>query len=133
LLGLMGLRLSLSAAALPMILIGGLVKLVGRGRLTGAAGALAGFGLVLFGLTTLQQGMGGLAKRLHPADLAAVLAGSGAGWFASMFGILTLVVVGLVMTALMQSSTAAIALTMSAHYAGAVGLDRAGALTMGRN
>src|SRR5215510_2067126 len=77
--------------------------------------------------------MGGLAERLHPADLPAVLAGSGAGWFASMFGILTLVVVGLVMTALMQSSTAAIALTMSAHYAGAVGLDQACALIIGQN
>ena len=133
LVALIGVRVSLTAAALPMIFIGALVKLLGRGRLSGAAGALAGFGLVLFGLTTLQQGMGGLAERLHPADLPAVLAGSGAGWFASMFGILTLVVVGLVMTALMQSSTAAIALTMSAHYAGAVGLDQACALIIGQN
>jgi phosphate:Na+ symporter len=44
-----------------------------------------------------------------------------------------LVVVGLVMTALMQSSTAAIAVTLSAHYAGAVGLDQACALIIGQN
>jgi phosphate:Na+ symporter len=47
--------------------------------------------------------------------------------------VLVLVVVGLVMTALMQSSTAAIAVTLSAHYAGAVGLDQACALIIGQN
>ena len=46
---------------------------------------------------------------------------------------LALVVVGLVMTAVMQSSTAAIAVTLSAHYAGAVGLDQACALIIGQN
>jgi phosphate:Na+ symporter len=84
-------------------------------------------------LTTLQQGMGGLAERLHPADLPAVLAGPGVGWWRGMLGVLTLVVVGLVMTALMQSSTAAIAVTLSAFYAGAVGLDQAFALVIGQN
>ncbi len=88
---------------------------------------------MLFGLTTLQQGMGGLAEQLHPADLPAVTAGAGAGWWSGMLGVLILVVVGLVMTALMQSSTAAIAVTLSAFYAGAVGLDQACALIIGQN
>jgi phosphate:Na+ symporter len=95
--------------------------------------ALAGFGLVLFGLTTLQQGMGGLAERLHPADLPAVLAAPEAAWWSGLFGVLVLVAVGLVMTALMQSSTAAVAVTLSAHYAGAIGLDQACALIIGQN
>jgi len=133
LVALIGVRVSLTAAALPMIFVGALVKLLGRGRLSASGAALAGFGLVLFGLTTLQHGMGGLAERLHPADLPAVLAGPGAGWFAGMIGVLTLVLVGLAMTAVMQSSTAAIAITMSAHYAGAVGLDQACALIIGQN
>lgn len=46
---------------------------------------------------------------------------------------LALVVVGLAMTAVMQSSTAAIAVTLSAHYAGAIGLDQACALIIGQN
>jgi phosphate:Na+ symporter len=95
--------------------------------------ALAGFGLLLFGLTTLQQGMGGLAERLHPADLPAVLAAPGAQWWSGLLGVLVLVAVGLVMTALMQSSTAAVAVTLSAHHAGAVGLDQACALIIGQN
>src|SRR5262249_37769271 len=133
LVALIGVRVSLTAAALPMTFAGALVKLLGSGRVSGAGAALAGFGLVLFGLTTLQQGMGGLAERLHPADLPTRLAGPGAGWWVGLLGVLARVVVGLVMTALMQSSTAAIALTLSAHYAGAIGLDQACALIIGQN
>jgi phosphate:Na+ symporter len=133
LVALIGVRVSLTAAALPMLFVGALIKLLGRGRVSGAGAALAGFALVLFGLTTLQQGMGGLAERLHPADLPAVLAAPGAGRWSGLLGVLALVTVGLVMTTLMQSSTAAIAVTLSAHYAGAVGLDQACALIIGQN
>src|SRR5215475_14697822 len=80
LIALIGVRVSLTAAALPMIFLGALIKLLGRGRVSAAGGAVAGFALVLFGLTTLQQGMGGLADRLHPADLPAVLGAPGIGW-----------------------------------------------------
>lgn len=133
LVALIGVRVSLTAAALPMIFVGALVKLLGSGRIAGAGAALAGFALVLFGLTTLQQGMGGLAERLNPADLPSVLAAPGAAWWSGMIGVLTLVLVGLVMTAVMQSSTASIALTLSAYFAGAVGLDQACALIIGQN
>jgi phosphate:Na+ symporter len=133
LVALIGLRVSLTAAALPMIFVGALIRLLAGGRLSGAGAALAGFALVLLGLTTLQQGMGGLAERLHPADLPAVLAGPDAGWWQGMLGLLLLVIVGLVMTALMQSSTAAITVTLSAYFAGAVGLDQACALIIGQN
>jgi phosphate:Na+ symporter len=47
--------------------------------------------------------------------------------------VLALVVIGLVMTAVMQSSTAAIAVTLSANYAGAIGLDQGCALIIGQN
>jgi phosphate:Na+ symporter len=133
LVALIGVRVSLTAAALPMIFVGALIKLLATGRISGAGAALAGFGLVLFGLTTLQQGMGGLSAGLHPADLPAVLAGPDAGWWRAMLGALVLVVVGLLMTAVMQSSTAAIAVTLSAYYAGAVGLDQGCALIIGQN
>ena len=132
LIALIGVRVSLTAAALPMIFVGALIKLLGRGRVSAAGGALAGFALVLFGLTTLQQGMGGLAEQLHPADLPAIF-GPGVSWWSSLFGVLALIAVGLAMTAVMQSSTAAIAVTLSAHYAGAIGLDQACALIIGQN
>src|SRR5215467_9257201 len=132
LIALIGVRVSLTAAALPMIFVGAMIKLLGRGRVSAAGESLAGFALVLFGLTTLQQGMGGLAEQLHPADLPAVF-GPGVSWWSSVFGALALIVFGLVMTAVMQSSTAAIAVTLSAHFAGAVALDQACALIIGQN
>src|SRR5689334_9119678 len=132
LVALIGVRVSLTAAALPMIFVGALIKLLGRGRVSAAGAALAGFALVLFGLATLQQGMGGLAERMHPSDLPAVF-GPGVSWWSSLFGVLTLIVIGLAMTAVMQSSTAAIAVTLSAHFAGAIGLDQACALIIGQN
>ena len=44
LVALIGVRVSLTAAALPIIFIGALIKLLGRGRVSGAGAALAGFG-----------------------------------------------------------------------------------------
>ncbi|TCL70363.1 Na/Pi symporter [Rhizobium sp. BK251] len=133
LVALIGVRVSLSAYALPLIFIGALAKLIGSGRIAAAGGALAGFALVLYGLTTLQQGMGGLAESLHPSDLPAVLGTPGVGWGEGTMGLLTLIVAGLAMTAVMQSSTASIAVTISAFYAGAVNLEQGAALIIGQN
>jgi phosphate:Na+ symporter len=62
-----------------------------------------------------------------------VLGGPGVGWGAGSIGLVTLIVVGLAMTAVMQSSTAAIAVTLSAFYAGAVSLEQGAALIIGQN
>ena len=133
LVALLGVRISLTAAALPIVFVGALLKLVGRGRWAGAGSAIAGFALILVGLTTLQQGMGGLAEQLNPADLPSVIGEAGAPWWSGILGVLVLVLAGIVMTTVMQSSTAAIAVTLSALYAGAVGLDQAVALVIGQN
>lgn len=133
LVALIGVRVSLSTYALPMIFIGALARLIGGGRIAAAGGALAGFALVLYGLTTLQQGMGGLAETLHPSDLPAVLGTPGVGLGEGTIGLLSLIVVGLAMTAVMQSSTASIAVTISAFFAGAVNLEQGAALIIGQN
>jgi phosphate:Na+ symporter len=133
LVALIGVRVSLSSYALPMIFIGALAKLVGSGRVAAAGGSLAGFALVLYGLTTLQQGMAGVAAQLHPSDLPAVIGAPGVGILEGWLGLLSLVAVGLFMTAIMQSSTAAIAVALSAFYAGAIGLEQGCALIIGQN
>lgn len=133
LVALIGVRVSLSTYALPIIFLGALAKLLGNRRIAAVGGALAGFALVLYGLTTLQQGMGGLAESLHPSDLPAVLGTPGVGWMEGSFGLISLILVGLAMTAVMQSSTASIAVTISAFYAGAIGLEQGAALIIGQN
>jgi phosphate:Na+ symporter len=133
LVALLGVRVSLTAWALPIVFVGALLKLVGKGRWAGAGAAIAGFALILVGLTTLQEGMGGLAEQLNPADLPAVLGEAGVSWWSGILGVLALVATGIAMTTVMQSSTAAITVTLSALYAGAVGLDQALALVIGQN
>jgi len=133
LVALIGVRVSLSTYALPMIFIGALAKLMGKGRLAAAGASLAGFALVLYGLTTLQQGMGGVASQLRPEDLPAVLGMPEVGWLPGLLGLLALVAIGAIMTTVMQSSTAAIAVTLSAFYAGAIGLEQGCALIIGQN
>jgi len=128
-----GVRISLTAAALPIVFVGALMKVVGRGRLAAAGGAIAGFALILVGLSTLQEGMSGLAESLHPSDLPTITNAAGAITLSGFVNVLVLVVVGAVMTTVMQSSTASIAVTLSALYAGAVGLDQALALVIGQN
>ena len=130
LIALIGIRVSLTSFALPLIFLGAVLKLLGRDRVSASGAALAGFALVLLGLTTLQQGMGGAAESLDPGDFPAV---SGVGFWSGLWGVMALVVLGLAMTALMQSSTAAIAVTLAAHYAGAIALDQACALIVGQN
>lgn len=133
LVALIGVRVSLSTYALPVIFVGALAKLLGSARIAAAGGALSGFALVLYGLTTLQEGMGGLADALHPSDLPAVLGMPGVDWVTGAAGLAALIGIGLAMTAVMQSSTAAIAVTISAFYAGAIGLEQGFALIIGQN
>jgi phosphate:Na+ symporter len=133
LVALIGVRVSLATYALPMIFAGALAKLLGNRRIAASGEALAGFALVLYGLTTLQQGMGGLAESLHPSDLPAVLGTPGVDWITGALGLGSLIMIGLVMTAVMQSSTAAIAVTISAFFAGAVNLEQGSALIIGQN
>jgi phosphate:Na+ symporter len=128
-----GVRISLTAAALPIVFVGALMKVVGRGRLAAAGAAIAGFALILVGLSTLQQGMSGLAESLHPSDLPTITNAAGIVDFAGLARVILLVAVGAIMTTVMQSSTASIAVTLSAVYAGAVGLDQGLALVIGQN
>lgn len=133
LVALLGVKYSLTAAAMPIVFIGAMMKLLRRGRLAATGETIAGFALILIGLTTLQQGMSGVAERLAPADLPGVIGGIGVPPWAGIRGLLTLVGIGTVMTTMMKSSSAAIAVTLSALHAGAVNADQAAALVIGQN
>jgi phosphate:Na+ symporter len=120
---LLGLKLSIGAVALPLVGVGALMRLLGRGRAVPAGLALAGFGLIFVGIDVLQQGMLVLAERIDPATLPAV----------SFGGRLLLVAVGVVMTVVMQSSSAAVATTLTALHTGTITLEQAAALVVGQS
>lgn len=123
LVAMVGFRISINAFALPMVGVGALANLLLKGRKAHFGAALAGFGLIFIGIDILQVGMGNLADDI---DLSGISAG-GIG------GRLLLVLIGIVMTVLMQSSSAAIAATLTALYAGAIGIDQAATLVIGQS
>lgn len=117
----LGLKVNLGFYTLPLIGFGALLRLLGRGRVVGLGLAMAGFGLMFVGLNTLQDGMRGLASIFNLADLPS--GGLGAR--------MTTMLVGLVLTAILQSSTAAIATTLTALHTATINFDQAAALVVG--
>lgn len=117
----LGLRISLGFYTLPLIGIGALLKLLAKGRTAELGLAVAGFGIIFVGLDTMQQGMQGFSQLYSLSGLPA----------GSLWAYTLTMLVGLVMTMIMQSSTAAIATTLAALHAGAINFDQAAALVVG--
>ncbi len=118
-----GLKVNMASFALPIVGTGAVVKLFTRGKRSAIGSALAGFGLVFVGIDVLQTGMAQYASQIDPRALAV----GGIG------GRLALVGVGAIMTVVMQSSSAAVATTLTAIHSGAITMDHAAALVVGQN
>jgi len=110
---LLGFKLNIGTFALPFIGVGAMLRLMGNGRKVHVGMALAGFGLIFVGIDFLQSAMGGLASQI---DLT---------WFAEVpwLGRLALTFIGAVMTVLLQSSSGAVAITLSALYCAFTSFD----------
>lgn len=117
----LALKVNLSFYTLPLIGIGALFQLLGRGRITDLGMFLAGFGILFLGLGTLQQSM---SEGADLFNLAALPIGSLGAHFLVML-------LGLVLSTLLQSSAAAIATTLTAFDAGAINLEQGAAMVVG--
>jgi phosphate:Na+ symporter len=120
---LVGLKVSMSAVALPLVGVGALARFLLRGRAASVGLALAGFGVIFVGIDLLQQAMGSLSSHMDPGRFP------GATWWGRM----GLVAVGAAMTVVLQSSSAAVATTLTALHSGTIGLAQATALVIGQN
>src|SRR5215475_12420885 len=116
-----GLRFRISAAALPMLGIGAFLWLVARGKTRSLGAVLAGFGLIFTGIDFLQTGMGGVSWNLE----AFAGHGFGARWILAGIGVL--------MSIVMQSSTAAGATTLVALNAGSLTFQQGCAMIVGQS
>jgi phosphate:Na+ symporter len=123
LVALLGLKFSVSTVAMPVVGAGALLRLVARGRPASAGMALAGFGLIFIGIDALQAGMKGLADHVNPASFPQATAA----------GRVFLAAVGAGMTVVVQSSSAAVAITLAALDAGTISFSQAAALVVGQN
>ena len=118
-----GLKLDISSIAMVAVALGAVMRLVGRGKVAAAALPMAGFGLLFVGIGIMQVAMAGFADAF---DLGAAATGS-------IGGLILLVLIGAAMTLVMQSSSAAVATTLTALSVGAIGIEHAAALVIGQN
>src|SRR5262245_43483568 len=121
LVAIFGLRFRISAAALPLLGLGAFLWLVARGRTRSLGAILAGFGLIFTGIDYLQSGMEGISWNLEG------FAGRGPGsqWI--------LAAIGIAMSIVMQSSTAAGATTLVALNAGSLTFAQSCAMIVGQS
>ncbi|MFC6669648.1 Na/Pi cotransporter family protein [Marinobacterium aestuariivivens] len=123
LIALIGFKVQVSAFALPLIGGGMMLQLLGRGgRMAHLGFALAGFGVFFIGLDFLKDAFAGLEQHLDLTSLSY-----------EGLGLLLFLIAGFVLTLLMQSSAAAIAVTLSLTASGAIPLAPAAALVIGAN
>ena len=118
----------ITAYALPAIAIGTFLKFfIGRRKWTYIGDVLLGFGLVFYGLATMKAGFAPL--RDHPEFIA----------FFTKFhadtlgGIMLCVMVGTVLTMILQSSSATVGITMALAMQGLLDFEASVALILGEN
>jgi len=117
----LGLKFSLGAYALPLVAIGAVLRLVGSRRWRVAGLPLCGFGLIFVGIETLQVGMAGFAQdfNIAPTDSTGLIAH------------VLLMLSGVVLTVVTQSSSAAMATILTALHTGSIAFDQAASLAIG--
>lgn len=121
---LLGFNLDLQALAMPMIGLGMTMSVVLGERRWGALGrALAGFGLFFLGIDVLRGTFEGLGDAINLAQWAD----------RGILGLLLFLFIGSVLTILMQSSSASLAVTLTAAAGGLIPLTAAAAMVIGAN
>lgn len=115
-----GFKLDIEALALPLITIGGLgiVWSAAGTKRAGLSHLVAGLGLMLLGLEFMKSGVLVATTVFDPGALQG-------------YPLIVFLLAGLLLTAVIQSSSATIMITLSALYADAITLESAAAIAIG--
>ncbi|ABS64466.1 Na+/Picotransporter [Parvibaculum lavamentivorans DS-1] len=120
---IIGFNVNIEFLALPLVGVGMMVRLTSPGSARGALGeALTGFGLFFLGVAVLKDSFGGIAAGLSVDALSD-------GFMQDFLFVLA----GFFITALAQSSSASIAIALSAVSSGLIGLETGAAMVIGAN
>ncbi|NOR73045.1 MAG: Na/Pi cotransporter family protein, partial [Mariprofundaceae bacterium] len=124
LVAIVGFGFHIKTFALPAIGIGMLMTIFARhGRYPAIGKAIAGFGLFFLGIDLMKSGFTGLESLIVLDALQA----------SGLIGLVVFVGTGFLMTLIMQSSSAAIAITLTAAAGGVVALPAAACMVIGAN
>jgi len=124
LVALIGFKINIEVFALPLIGLGMLLRLTrGTTRLGYLGEAMAGFGLFFVGIDVLREAFTGLAGGIELQKLTVE----------GVAGILLYLFVGFLVTLFTQSSSAAIAIILTATTGGVLTIEAAAAMVIGAN
>ncbi|MCB1395535.1 MAG: Na/Pi cotransporter family protein [Rhodobacteraceae bacterium] len=118
---MVGLKLHLGTIALPLLLAATLARTVLHGRSAQVALTIAGFALVFVGLDMMQDAASGFERWLTPDRLPGD----------TLLGNLWLVAAGMILTIVIQSSSAGVATALVLVNSGAMSLEQAAAMVIG--
>jgi phosphate:Na+ symporter len=127
LVALLGFRIKIAAMALPAIAIGFFLRFFGPRRPTDWGGVIIGFGLLFLGLDFMKNAVGVLKDSPTILDWMANANAQGFG------GLLLALLVGSLVTVIIQSSSATMAITMTLAAQGMIDVPTACALILGEN
>ena len=118
---ILGFKIKIEAFALPMIGFSGIILMFSKSiKLSATAKIFIGFGLLFFGLEILKDAIEVSAKSINIADF-------------SHYGVLFFILLGFVITALIQSSSATTAIVLSALSTNLITFEMATAIVIGSN
>lgn len=124
LVAIIGFEINIEAFALPIIGIGMLLRLTGgESKRVPIGMTLMGFGLFFIGIDVLKDAFDGLVVAIDLNKFTVE----------GIWGVLMYLGIGFLMTVLTQSSSAAIAITLTAATGGIMGLYAAAAMVIGAN
>ena len=118
---ILGFKFDLGTVVLPLVFLGVLIKIFGRGKVQHAGWALAGFSLLFIGIDAMQQGLAPFEGDVTPDNFPDD----------TWFGRIQLVLIGALITLVTQSSSAGVATTLVAMQAGTISFTQAAAMIIG--
>ena len=116
----LGFKVDIEVAAYPVVFIGGMLLILfgNRKNIKYISYFLFGFGLLFIGLSFMKTAMEGQVKSFDFSQYADM-------------SLLVFLLIGFIITSLVQSSSVTMALTLSALHAGAIGFAPAAAIVLG--
>ncbi len=127
LISIFGFKVKIASVALPIIAIGFPMMFVNRGNFKSWAEVIIGFALLFLGLNALKESVPDLRENPEILEFLSGYADMG------MLSILTFILVGTMLTLVVQSSSAAMALTLVMCNEGWIPFEMAAAMVLGEN
>jgi phosphate:Na+ symporter len=124
---LAGIKVDMSVAALPAIGIGFVLVIATKLKKEGLGETLIGFGLLFMGLDFLKKSMPDISQNPEMLSFLTKFTGYGLGSY------LLFVIVGTLLTVIVQSSSAAMAITLMMAYNGWIDYPTSAAIILGEN